>query len=132
MLTRLSVQLEEAHLPAGLGVFQTMKQLQLQKIDRSAAGGSERRPAWRLLDSKLTDFLSLPRQLDQLSYRRRQWAAANIGHWMGAMLGFIVGPWALVGIFSVTFVLCRAAICHSIVMPSIRSWPGPSAGSFTH
>ena len=100
---QLAVQLEEANLPTGLGVMQTIKQLQLQKIERSKADRPERRPAWRLLDHKLTAFLLIPPRLDQASYRRQQWQAANIQHWTGALIACLIGPWVLVGIGCVTF-----------------------------
>ncbi len=102
-LQRLAVQLEEAHLPAGLGVMQTIKQLQLQKIGQRNVTRTERQPAWRLLDNKLAAFTQAPPQLDRLSYRRWQWHAANVNNWKSTLIACAIAPWALVGIFCVTF-----------------------------
>ncbi len=100
---QLSLQLEEANLPAGLGILQTIKQMQLQKVGQANATGVKRTPAWRLLDQKLDAFLQERPQFDEASYRRRQWHAANVGNWKATLLGCAIAPWALLGIFCLTF-----------------------------
>ncbi len=104
-----------------------MRQLQLQRVNQASTVQTDRRPAWRLLDRKIERFTQMVPQPDQSRYRRVQWHAANVGHWIGTLIGCVIGPWALVGIFCFTF----GVITGQFTSPDSYAYYSVIAGTFS-
>lgn len=97
----LSHRFNEAGVPVGLGVFQTMRQLQMQRLKPLAQ--SPTRTVWglRQFDRRLDSYLSGNR----FKNRMQQWRAIEPTGWRAVLWMCLVGPWLIVGVNFLTMSL---------------------------
>lgn len=97
-LLSLSQNLHEAGISSGLGLFQTLKQIQLQRLSQKQRVqlGIGMSLSW--FDRNLEAFLASNTFTD----RKRQWRAAEPSSWRSVLLMSLIGPWLLVGVFFLT------------------------------
>lgn len=92
----LSHRFNEAGIPVGLGMFQTLRQLQTQRLKRPVQ--STARSEWGLtqLDRRIDSYL----KGKSFANRRRQWRAVEPTNWRTILWMCLVCPWIGVGAYT--------------------------------
>lgn len=109
--TRISRRFSEAGIPVGLGLLQTLQQLQMRRLDQFGVARRDGQLKVKFFERRLEAFLAAevrePSGSVSPSSSRgsvRQWRVGELGgNPLVFLLMCLVGPWLLVGIFSLVF-----------------------------
>jgi len=113
----LSRRLNEAGMDDGLGFVESMKQLQMRKLDLTDQTPLFGRRAFHSFDSRIESYLAK----GNFSDRRRQWRVVEPTDWRTCLTMSLATPWVLVGIYMLTMSLMtgQSATMQSYVFNSV-------------
>ncbi len=103
-LVRLPRSFSEAGIPVGLGFSQTLQQLQMRKLNQSGAALRSGRLNTKFFERRLEAFLAAEeRKSSGVANAVQQWRAGEPANQLSILLMCLLGPWLLVGLFSLVF-----------------------------